>query len=92
MSTIIFRVFRKTKLMFLYTTVLLIQDQPVRYEVSSQGKSDYLIYKPERHFRKTANLPSFWITRKNGKWAPLNIDDKQLNQQLLKDMLLHKVA
>lgn len=77
--------------MFLYTTVLLIQNQPIRYEVSTQDKSNFLIYKPERFFRKTANLPSFWITRKNGKWAPINIKDKQLSNQVVKDISIHNM-
>lgn len=76
--------------MFLYTTVLLIKNQPIRYEVSTQENSNYLIYKPERFFRKNTDLPSFWIARKNGKWAPVNIKDKQLSNQVVKDISEHK--
>lgn len=77
--------------MFLYTTVLLIKNQPIRYEVSTQEKNRYLISKPGIFFRKTDDQPSFWITRKNGKWAPLNIKDEQLCNQVIKDISMHNM-
>ena len=78
--------------MFLYATILLIENKPVRYEVSAQGKNKHLVYKPERSFRKIGDLPSFWITRQNGRWMPINVKDKQLINQVVNDITDHKIV
>ena len=77
--------------MFLYTTILTIKNQPVRYEVSSQQDNKFLLYKPELPVTKTADLPIFWVTRQEGKWAPVNVKDKSLVNQVLADIKEHQI-
>ena len=77
--------------MFLYTTTLLIKNKPVRYEVSSQEENKYLLYKPELPLTKLDDLPIFWVMRQEGKWMPVNVNDKSLVNQVIEDIKAHHI-
>ena len=77
--------------MLLYTTTLLIKNKPVRYEVSLQEENKYLLYKPELPLTKLADLPIFWVMRQEGKWMPVNVNDKSLVSQVIEDIKAHQL-
>lgn len=72
--------------MNLYTTTLVIGNFPVRYNVSWQQGNQFLLFKPELPLPDRNDYPIFWVTRQNGAWAPINVQDPCLVSQVVEDI------
>jgi hypothetical protein len=77
--------------MNLYTTTLVIDNFPVRYNVSWQQGNQFLLFKPELPLPNVKDYPIFWVTKQNGAWAPINVQDPYLVDQVVEDIRLHLV-
>jgi hypothetical protein len=78
--------------MFLYTTILLIQSCPVRYYVSRQQGSTYLLFTPDESLGDEVDSPIFWVAKTDNTWAPINLPDPILADQVVEDIRLHHVV
>ena len=72
--------------MLLYTTILHIKNISVRYEVSWQVENKLLLYKPDPQKSNNNGIPMFYVTKQNGAWLPVNINDKTIIEQVKKDI------
>lgn len=77
--------------MFLYSTVLRINNRPVPYCVTREDGNKFLLFKPELPLTSALNIPIFWVTRENGEWMPVNVKDKALIQQVVNDIIEHNI-
>jgi hypothetical protein len=77
--------------MNLYITTLVIENYPVRYNVSWQQGNQFLLFKPELPLPDTNDYPIFWVSKQNGSWFPINVQDPSLVSQVIEDIRLHLV-
>lgn len=77
--------------MNLYSTILFIDHYPVRYNVSWQQGNQFLLFKPELPQRGNNDYPIFWVSKQNGVWTPINVQDPSLVSQVTEDILQHLV-
>lgn len=75
-----------TTCMNLYTTTLVIDNFPVRYNVSWQQGHQFLLFKPELPLAEMNDYPIFWVTKQNGVWTPINVQDSSLVTQVVEDI------
>lgn len=76
--------------MFLYSTMLQIENFPIHYRVLSRDNGQFLLYMPELPLQHQANPPIFWVKKQEDVWTPVNIQDKSLFRQVIEDIQLHK--
>lgn len=74
-----------------YSTILHIKNAPVRYEVSWQQENKLLLYKPESTTGNNSGIPMFYVTKQKGEWLPVNIKDKTIIEQVVKDLHAHHI-
>lgn len=74
--------------MNLYSTILLIDNYPVRYNVSWQQGHQFLLFKPELPLPDQNDYPIFWATKEHGVWTPINVQDPHLVRQVVDDIQL----
>ena len=77
--------------MLLYTTILLIKNRNIRYEVSRQDGGKFLLFKPELPLATADGAPIFWVTKQEGAWVPVNVQDQSLITQVLSDIEQHNI-
>lgn len=77
--------------MLLYKTILQIRNIPVHYEVSWQQANKLLLYKPEESSGNQKGIPMFYVTKQKGEWLPVNIKDKTIIEQVIKDISTHNI-
>ena len=77
--------------MLLYSTVLQIKNNPVRYEVTWEQENKLLLYKPELPATNTKGVPMFYVTKQKGEWLPVNINDKSIIEQVTRDIRENKI-
>jgi hypothetical protein len=76
--------------LFLYSTTLYINDQPVDYHVSRQQDS-FLLFKPDLSVVNVIDAPIFWVIKEDDEWKPLNLKNKQVHNQVLDDIRKHNI-
>lgn len=77
--------------MHLYKTIIQIKNNPVPYEVSWQQENKLLLYKPEDSNGSQKGSPMFYVTKQKGEWLPVNIKDKSIIEQVVKDISTHNI-
>lgn len=74
-----------------YSTILHIKNIPVPYEVSWQQVNKLLLYKPHLQSGNHNGIPMFYVTKQQGEWLPVNIKDKAIIDQVIKDISAHNI-
>ena len=74
--------------MFLYSTDLLIDGAVIPYDVCKEGTR--LFFKPIKT-DTDIDVPLFWVTKIDGVWEPMNIEDQNFVKQVQDDILMHNV-
>lgn len=77
--------------MFLYSTFLVIKDEPVAYTVTREREPELLLFKPEFPVEKDYSSPIFWARKIDGQWVPLNIQDEGLVNEVVMNINEHGV-
>ncbi|MGE5520716.1 MAG: hypothetical protein ACM3VS_12365 [Candidatus Dadabacteria bacterium] len=77
--------------MFLYSTILVIKNQPVPYTVTREREPELLLFKPELPVEKDIYSPIFWARKIDGRWAPLNIQDQSLINEVVMNIEKHGI-
>ena len=75
--------------MYLYSTILVIQDLPVNYQVSREDH--LLLFKPAPGSKCSVDTPIFWAKVHEGNWETINVKDDSLNRQAVEDIQRHQV-
>ena len=78
--------------MFLYSTVLLIDQQAIRYKVRREQGHAFLLFTPEFSEETPIAPPIFWVRKEEEAWVPVNIQDPLLVSQIVEDIREHQVS
>jgi hypothetical protein len=76
--------------MHLYSTMLQIENHPVAYRVSKEG-GKFLLFTPLFPLDYPVDPPIFWVSKQDGVWKPIKLQDPTLVQQVIEDIRQHQV-
>jgi hypothetical protein len=77
--------------MFLYSTILIINNRQVAYTVTRESQPELLLFKPELPVEKDTYSPIFWARKTDGQWAPLNILEQELINEVVMNISEHGI-
>lgn len=77
--------------MHLYSTVLQIENHPVAYRVSLKDGGKFLLFTPHLPLDYPVDPPIFWVSKQDGVWKPIKLQDPTLVQQVIEDIRQHQV-
>ena len=74
-------------MLFLFSTTLFVQKNPVLYNVFMDSSTGRYFFEPNKFANQSIYPPSFFTIREDGRWVFDGITDYELKDQAIDDIL-----
>lgn len=75
----------------MYSTVLQIENHPIPYRVFLKEGGKFLLFTPDLPLDYPVDPPIFWVSKQDGEWIPIKLQNAALVQQVIEDIRIHGV-